>query len=189
MKQLRLPIFTSKIKYYNLRIVPPEPVFNDVVELKEQFESLFGKQPLSKSKPHITIASFRMNSKHQEFLINVLNQLSQREVFRLQVDGFSIFEGSRTLYMNVSRSKAIETIHDQVKSIFVNHIRGKVKQFIVSDNPHITLSKTASKKMLYESLKHFQQEGYSKQMEISHLTLVSRTKYRTWDWGHEIGLS
>ncbi len=188
MKQLRLPIFTSKIKVYNLRIVPPEPAFNEVEELKKQFESLYGKQPLSKSKPHITIASFKMNSKHQDFLIHALEQLSKHGIFTLHIHGFDVFEGSRTLYLNVSKSKSIEIIHDDVKNIFANHLRGKVKQFIVSDNPHITLSKTASKKMLYESLQHFQQKGYSKAIEISHLTLVSRTKYRTWDWGHEIKL-
>ncbi len=188
MKQLRLPIFTSKIKYYNLRIVPPEPVFNEIVELKKQFESFFGKQPLSRSKPHITLASFKMNSKHQEFLINVLDELSQHGKFTLNINGFETFEGSRTLYMKVSKSEAMENIHDQIKNIFVNHLRGKVRQFSSSDSPHITISKTASKKMLYESLQHFLKEGYFKQIGITHLTLVSRTKYRTWDWGHEIKL-
>ena len=189
MKQLRLPIFTSKIKFYNLGIVPPEPIFNEVIELKKQFESLYGKQPLSKSKPHITIASFKMNSKHQDFLIHVLDQLSKHGSFTLHMDGFGVFEGSRTLYMKVSKSNAIETIHEDVKDIFAKHLKGKSKLFSVSDNPHVTLSKTTGKKMLYESLQHFQQEGYSKKIEITHLTLVSRSKYRTWDWGHEIRLS
>ena len=189
MRQLRLPIFTSKIKYYNLRIVPPEPVFTEVVEFKKQFESLYGKQPLSKSKPHITIASFKMNSRHQDFLVDVLDRLSKYTMFMLDIHGFGVFENSGTLYLKVSTSDAIQAIHKEVKSLCGEHLDGKLKLFSISDTPHITLSKTSGKKMLYESLQHYQQEGYSRQIGIDHLTLVARPKYRTWDWEHEIGLS
>ncbi len=189
MKQLRLPIFNSKIKVYNLRVVPPEPVFDAIMELKKHFESKYGKQPLSKSKPHISIASFKMNSKYQDLLIEVLGQLSQRQPFKLNISGFGVFEGSRTLYLEVSKIDAIKSIHEEVRQLHSARLRGKLKAFTVSNDPHITISKTKGKKMLYESLQHFQKEGYSKQIEVDHLTLVSRTKYRPWDWEHNIELS
>ncbi len=189
MKQLRLPIFTSKIKYYNLRIVPPALVYDQVMELKKEFESLYGKQPLSGSKPHITLAAFKMNSKHQDLLIQGLGQLGQKEPFTLDIDQFDVFEGSRTLFLNVSKNQAIEGIHRDVQMLRDDHLKRKLKAFFISDSPHMTLSKTTGKKMLYESLQHFQKSGYSEQIEVNQLTLVSRSKYRTWDWEHHIGLS
>lgn len=188
MKQLRLPIFTSKIKYYNLRIVPPDPIFDEVTALKKQFESLYGKQPLSGSKPHIALASFKMNSKHQDLLIAVFERLSQKEAFKLNVGGFGVFEKSNTLYLKVSKSSAIGAIHREIEFLQDKHLKGKLKSFTIVGNPHMILSKTTGKTMLYDSLHQFQQDEYSKQIEIDHLTLVSRSKYKTWDWQHEIRL-
>lgn len=186
MKQLRLPIFTSKIKYYNLRIVPPELVFENVTALKKQFESTFGKQPLSRSKPHITLASFKMNSKYQDLLIQVFDQLSQRETFKLHIDGFDVFEGSKTLYLKVPKSDTLATLHGDLQFLYGKHLKGRVRSFTISENPHMTISKTKGKKMLYESLQYFQNSAYSKQINVDHLTLVSRSKYRAWEEQHKI---
>jgi 2'-5' RNA ligase len=189
MKQLRLPIFNSKIKIYNLRIIPPDQVINKVTELKKQFEFLYGKQPLSRSKPHITIATFKMNSKHQDFLIEVFNQLSQRGGFKLKIDGFDVFEGSKTLYLNICKSETLESMHADIQFLYEERLKRRLKSFYISDNPHMTISRTTGKKMLYESLQYFQKNNYSKQIEVGHLTLVSRSKYKTWDWEHHIKLS
>ncbi|RKN81180.1 2'-5' RNA ligase family protein [Ulvibacterium marinum] len=186
MKQLRLPLFTSKIKYYNLRIVPPDLVFENVTALKKQFEFTFGKQPLSRSKPHITIASFKMNSKYQDLLIQVFDQLSQRETFKLHIDGFDVFESSKTLYLKVPKKDALTTLHGDLQVLYDKHLKGRVRSFAISENPHMTISKTRGKKMLYQSLHHFQNRGYSRQIDVDHLTLVSRSKYRTWEEQHEI---
>ena len=97
MRQLRLPIFNSDIKYYNLRIVPPKDAFDRVVEFKKLFEFAYGKQPLSGSKPHITLASFKMNSKYEDSLIRFLEQRLKRERFDLTINGFDVFEKSKTL--------------------------------------------------------------------------------------------
>lgn len=190
MKQLRLPIFTSKIKIYNLRIVPLSSVFSDVVNFKRQFESEFGKQPLSRSKPHITIATFRMNSKYQELLIEVFEQLSHIKKFKMDIEGFGVFENnSNALYLNTPKTEDIECLHKEVQALLDDHLGGKLKSFTISHVPHITISKTNGKKMLYKSLAHFQKIGYSKKIEVGHLTLVSRSKYKTWDWEHLIKLS
>lgn len=189
MKQLRLPIFNSKIKIYNLRIIPPDQIINKVTELKKQFEFLYGKQPLSRSKPHITIATFKMNSKHQDFLIEVFNQLRLRGGFKLKIDGFDVFEGSKTLYLNIRKSETLEAIYRDIQFLHDEHLKRRLKSFYISDNPHMTISRTTGKKMLYESLQHFQKNDYSKQIEVGHLTLVSRSKYKTWDWEHHIKLS
>lgn len=189
MKQLRLPIFNSKIKIYNLRIIPPDQVINKVTDLKKQFELLYGKQPLSRSKPHITIATFKMNSKHQNFLIEAFDQLSQRGGFKLEIDGFDVFEGSKTLYLNICKSETLKAIHADIQFLYEERLKRRLKSFYISDNPYMTISRTTGKKMLYESLQHFQKNDYSKQIEVGHLTLVSRSKYKIWDWEHHIELS
>jgi len=189
MKQLRLPLFTSKIKIYNLRIVPTSPVFEDIENFKKQFENLFGKQPLSGSKPHITITTFRMNSKYQDDLIEAFGKLSHNKKFKLDIGSFSVVENSNTLYLKVHRMQDIELIQRNVQNLHDNNFKGKLESFFISDNPYITVSKATGKKMLYESLAYFQKTAYSKEIQVGHLTLVSRSKYKTWDWEYQIKLS
>lgn len=189
MKQLRLPIFNSNIKYYNLRIVPPEDTFNRVIEFKKLFEFAYGKQPLSGSKPHITLASFKMNSKHQDVLIQILGRLSQRNRFNLTINGFDAFETSKTLYLNVAESKAIKDLHEDIRSLHSNGLKRRLRSFMISETPHITIAKANGKRMLNDSLHYFRENQYYDQIEIDHLTLVSRLKYRSWDWEHRIPLS
>jgi len=190
MKQLRLPIFTSKIKIYHLRIVPPEPVFDEIVHLKNQFETAFGKQLLSKSKPHITIATFKMNSKYQDTLITAFDQLSRFENFNLTIDGFDVFDkNSNTLYLKITKTKSIEPIHKAVKILCSDNLGSRLKSLTIHKVPHITISKTKGSTTLYKSLAHFQKIGYFKQIVVDHFTLVSRFKHKTWDWAHQIKLS
>ncbi|MEM1257493.1 MAG: 2'-5' RNA ligase family protein [Bacteroidota bacterium] len=189
MKQLRLPIFNSNIKYYNLRIVPPEEVFSRIIEFKKLFEFAYGKQPLSGSKPHISLASFKMNSKHQEVLIQILEQLSERNRFDLTINGFDAFETSKTLCLNVTKNGAIRDLHQDLRSLYNTGFKKRLKSFIISETPHITIAKVNGRRMLKDSLRYFQENQYHNQIEIDHLTLVSRLKYRTWDWEHQIPLS
>ncbi|MEO0571929.1 MAG: 2'-5' RNA ligase family protein [Bacteroidota bacterium] len=189
MKQLRLPIFNSNIKYYNLRIVPPEDAFDRIIEFKKLFEFAYGKQPLSGSKPHITLASFKMNSKHQDVLIQILERLSQRDRFDLNINGFDVFETSKTLYLNVTKTGAIKELHDEIQRLYNNGFKKRLKSFLISETPHITIAKANGRRMLHDSLRYFQENQYHNQIEIDHLTLVSRLKYRTWDWEHQIPLS
>ncbi|MGI9552451.1 MAG: 2'-5' RNA ligase family protein [Aurantibacter sp.] len=180
----------SEIKIYNLRIVPPNPVFNEVVHFKRQFINTFGKQPLAKSKPHITLAVFEMDIQYQDILIKVFDQLSCIEKFKLDIQGFDIFENNaNVLLLKVPKTDEIEYIHRQVKILMRRDFHRSQKSFEISNTPHMTISKTDGKKMLYESLAFFQKIGYSKEIAINHLTLVSRLKGKTWDWEHHIELA
>ena len=87
------------IKIYNLRIVPPDPVYNEVTHFKKQFIATFGKQPLSNSKPHITLAVFKMDSQYQDILIKIFNQLSTQNKFKLIIQGFEIFENNANVLL------------------------------------------------------------------------------------------
>lgn len=51
-------------KIYNLRIVPPQPIYDEVLNFKKKFIEKFGEHPLSKSKPHITLAYFYMDTQY-----------------------------------------------------------------------------------------------------------------------------
>jgi len=179
----------SEIKIYNLRIVPQNPVFEDVIKFKEQFINVFGKQKLSRSKPHITLAAFQMDSQYQDILIKTFSPLSSIEKFALDIQGFGIFKNnSNTLHLRVPKTKEIEQIHTQLKIIWIRALHRKQSTLKKCNTPHITISKTDGKKMLYESLAFFQEIDYYRRIEVNHLTLVSRSLRKTWGWESHIKL-
>jgi len=180
----------SEIKIYNLRIVPPNPIFNEVVEFKKQFITIFGKHPLSTSKPHITIAEFKMDIQYQEILLTAFRHLSNIEKFELDINGFGVFENnSHVLHLKVSKTEGIEEIYKQLKILWIRELHRKLTSLKNSNTPHITISKTDGKPMLSKSFEFFHKTDYKKSFEVFRLTLVSRYENRTWDWEHHIELS
>ncbi|MEN3324059.1 2'-5' RNA ligase family protein [Mariniflexile soesokkakense] len=180
----------SEIKIYNLRIVPPNPLYTEVNNFKSIFIDTFGKQPLSKSKPHITLAVFEMDVHYQEFLIKAFNQLSSIKQFKLNIQEFDIFDTSNVLVLKVPSTETIEYLQTQIKILWIRELHRKHSSLIIPTTPYITISKTNSKKMLYDSLDFFRRIDIpNKQIDVNHLVLVSRHKGRTWDWKHDIKLS
>lgn len=101
----------KETKIYNLRIVPPEPMFQEIVQIKRQFEVAFGRQPLSRSKPHITLAEFEMYPQDEEILLKYFAQLSEFKKFQLDIQGFDIFKNANTLYIKVLNAEEIKNPH------------------------------------------------------------------------------
>lgn len=180
----------SEIKIYNLRIVPPSPIYEEILEFKKQFVTVFGKQPLANSKPHITIAEFKMDIQYQEILLKAFNQLSDIEKFELDINGFGMFENhSHVLLLKISKTEKIEEIHKQLKILWIRELHRKLATLRISNTPHITISKTDDIEMLHQTFEFFNKINYTKTFEVQQLTLVSRYEGKTWDWKHRIGLS
>ncbi len=179
------------IKIYNLRIVPTKPVFDEVVNFKKLLVETFGRQPLSKSKPHITLAEFEMDSEYQDILVKVFNQLSSIKKFQLNIYGFDIFENNaNVLFLKIPMTEDIKLIHKNIKILWIRDLHRKESTITIPSVPHMTIAKTNDKKALYESFTFFQKMNYpNKQIEINQLILVSRHQGKTWDWEHEINLS
>ncbi|WP_031429031.1 2'-5' RNA ligase family protein [Flavimarina sp. Hel_I_48] len=177
----------AEIRIYNLRIVPTEPVFTEIVAFKKQFETVFGRQILSRSKPHCTIAAFKMDMEYEKFLLNALHQLSDTKCFPLKINDFGIFENtSKTLILNIQRSQEMEHLRQILKIVWIRELHRKLSSINISTTAHITISKTTGTKMLQESLAYFQQKKYIKTFEVTHLTLVSRRANKTWDSNYNI---
>ncbi|MFP2994756.1 2'-5' RNA ligase family protein [Spongiivirga sp. MCCC 1A20706] len=178
----------DEIKIYNLRIVPDEPVFSEIEGFKRKFENNFGKQPLSRSKPHITLAQFLMDKSYENELIQILNQLSSFPQCMIEIVGFKTFETSKTLYLDVVKSEELAALHKQLQIIFMRDLHRR-KHFRITNKPHITISKTLNKEMLYDCKSHYDRLTYKRQFVVKEISLVSRFQHKTWNIIHKIPLT
>ena len=177
------------VKIYNLRIVPHDLIFEEIDQFKRKFETSFGKQPLVRSKPHITLAAFEMDTQQENIMIRTFNQLSSIEKFRLEIQGFDIFENNaNVLLLKVATNKEVKHIHTLIKILWIRDFHRKLTSIKIPATPHITISKTSGTKMLHDSLSYFSNIEYIRQLEVNKLTLVSRSQHETWDWEYHIPL-
>lgn len=178
------------IREYHLRIVPPEPIYSDIVNFKSQFIDTFGKLKYSKSKPHITLALFRMDMEYQDIIVKNFNQLSSIKKFQLEINGFNIFDiRAHVLFLDIPISNSIKNVQTNIKMIWERDLHGKSSKLNSSKLPHMTISTTKDKETLYASFDLFKKKGYHKSFEVDHIVLTSRLLCKTWDWEQLIPLS
>ncbi|WP_053992844.1 2'-5' RNA ligase family protein [Mangrovimonas sp. TPBH4] len=179
----------SEIKIYNLRIVPPSPIYEEVAAFKTQFIEVFGPLQYSKSKPHITLVQFKMIVENEPFLIKSFASLSKAKKFKMSIEGFDMFEkGSNVLLLKVRPSKEFDHLLEQLKLLWQRDFHRELRSLIVSSTPHITISKTRDSATLHKSFELFKDVVYVKEFEVNELTLLSRLEHNTWDWEHRIVL-
>ncbi|MBJ6369250.1 2'-5' RNA ligase family protein [Snuella sedimenti] len=188
--QARQDIFMlTRPKIYNLRIVPPEPVYTDVTDFKKVFIEHYGKQPLSASKPHITLAVFQMLPYCQDTLVKTFDSLSEVPEFRLEVKSFGVFDGSaKVLLLKIPMSETMGQLHMQIRILWERDLHRKKNTLIVPSIPHMTISKVKDAAILYKALERFQNTPYYASFLVDHLVLTARPPSKTWDWSHKISL-
>lgn len=180
----------AEIRIYNLRIVPPTPVYERVVAFKKQFIDAFGPLQYSKSKPHVTLVQFEMDVDYEPLLIKYFSALSDMETFKMTIEGVAAFEkGSKVLLLKMSPSKNFEQLLAQIKVIWRRDLHRGLTALKVSNTPHITISKTKDVTTLHKSLELFKDIAYFKEFEVNELVLLSRPHGKTWDWECHIPLS
>lgn len=194
MDPLQTQLFTNqdideKVLIYNIRIVPPEPVYSQVLNFKKEFIDNYGEQLLSKSLPHITLGKFVMSASFQNLLVEHFESLGEIEKFSLKANGFGVFESSGTLILQINPSKELETLLKTIGDLKRALLYHKAKNFGLIYTPHLTIASFLDQKILNSSLSHFKNIAYSKQpFEVDHVIITSRENGKTWDWEHRINL-
>ena len=180
----------EKVLIYNIRIVPPKPLFDQVISIKEEFVEHFGEHLLSNSDPFITVAKFKMSALHHNYLMDTFkNHLSELSPFHLMADGIGKFENGSTLCVNIRESKKFEALLKQIGGLKRALLFHKAKNFSLNHRPIIPISSFLDKNLLDSSFNHFKNKiVFQTIFEVDHLLITSRENGKTWDWEHRIDL-
>lgn len=194
MDPLQTQLFNTQdsdgIRSYNIRLIPPEPLFSQVTNFKKEFIDSYGEQLLTKSKPHITLAKFVMSTSFQKLLVEYFKSLGQTKKFVLKLRGFDTVESSGTLLLQINPSEELGTLLRTIGNLKRTMLHHKVKNFGLSYTPHLTIASMLDPVTLQASLNHFKNIAYPQQpFEVDHLIITSRKHGKTWDWEHRIDFS
>ncbi|MCI5058513.1 MAG: 2'-5' RNA ligase family protein [Flavobacteriales bacterium] len=162
------------IKEYSLIIDPPLQVKKEVKSFKGFWSRDLGRSKYVKSIPHITIASFGLNSNQENVLCDRLKIVCQHIIWpKLVSTGIDVFNApdSKVISVNFIRSKPlIEFKRSILKAIKSSRPLEGVK----SANPHMTIWDCETESSILKSWVLFSDIDYKSEFQTTRLILRKR---------------
>lgn len=149
---------------YFVAIVPPEPLFSTVQEMKQTACDRFNSCAALNSPPHITLhMPFRWKRKKESTLHQFFDDFKPEvEPFRIQVDGIDHF-GNRVIFLSIADNIILRQFQGRLATTMKRHLNlFNVNYKDQPFHPHITLAFRDLKKQYFdEAINHYRSLDYS----------------------------
>lgn len=173
----------EKPKQYFLAIVPPSPVYEEALELKNYFKSNYNSKASLNSPPHITLhMPFRWKEEKEDELINSLrNFQSGVTPFNLVLENFNSFP-PRVIFIDVQRNESLISLQKSLlrfckKELNLFNADYKDQPF----HPHLTLAFRDLKKSAYfDAWNEFSSKSFNAEFVVDKFTLLKHTG-KVWE--------
>ncbi len=151
------------LKRYFIAIIPPEPLFSRVEDLKKEMMEKYHTRAALRSPAHITLhMPFLWSETKEKRLMNILVQTTKYQPFPIQINGFGAFP-PRTLYVRPEENPSL----NQFYTLITRQTREKLNLFHAEHkngfHPHMTIAFRDLKKpeffLAWEELKNKAFEG------------------------------
>ncbi len=148
---------------YFIAVVPPEPIFGEVVELKKYFEAHHRSKAALRSPPHITLhMPFKWPLKKEKKLLSAIQSTEfSVQPFPVALDGFDSFP-PRVIFVNVAKSEPLSLLQKAVKAVLkrsLNIFNADYKDRPY--HPHMTVAfRDLRKSEFHKAWPEFENKGY-----------------------------
>ena len=109
---------------YFIALVPEEPLYSTVMELKEYFKEHYQSRKALNSPPHVTLQMpFKRRPDREDRVDEMLQRVADTcEEFQLRLNGFGFFE-PRVVYIDLEESKPLISLHKEVGKAVREHLK------------------------------------------------------------------
>ncbi len=168
----------EKSQLYFIAFIPPAPVFDDALKLKQYFKETYGSKAALNSPPHITLhMPFRWRVDKESELIDKLQQFIKRhDPLKICLDNFSSFP-PRVIFLNVVTSEPLVTFQKELhrfckKQLNIFNANYKEDPY----HPHLTLAFRDLKKSNYAAAwQEFAKKEYKAEFVADKVALLKHT--------------
>jgi 2'-5' RNA ligase len=165
----------DKSQLYFIAFIPPAPVFEDALKLKQYFQETHNSKAALNSPPHITLhMPFRWRSDKEPQLITKLNDFIKRnDPIKICIDNFSSFP-PRVIFLNVVTSEPLVNFQKALqrfckKELNLFNANYKEDPF----HPHVTLAFRDLKKSAYRTAwQEFEKKEYQAEFIADKVALL-----------------
>jgi 2'-5' RNA ligase len=185
-----LGALSKKPKQYFLAIIPPSPVFEEALELKNYFKERYNSKASLNSPPHITLhMPFRWKEEKENELIETLNAFaSGLRPFDLQLLNFNSFP-PRVIFIDVVANEQLVSLQKKLlrfckKELNLFNADYKDQPF----HPHLTLAfRDLKKSMFADAWGEFSAKPFSASFQVDKFNLLKHNG-KVWQPYSEINL-
>lgn len=168
---------------YFIGIVPPSPVFEEALAMKEFFKQQYGSKAALNSPPHITLhMPFFWKEEKEEMLAEKLRAFSKKyDPLKICMDNFSSFP-PRVIFMNVAESDILSALQKDLHRFFkreLNIFNANYRE--LPFHPHLTLAFRDLKKPQYhQAWEEFSKKEYKAEFVADKIVLLKHNG-KSWD--------
>src|SRR5688572_12169373 len=114
-----MPIKFEKRKQYFIALIPPSPVYEEALALKEYVKEKYNSKAALNSPPHITLhMPFLWNEEKEKKLLTKLQEFARQcDPIKVCLDNFSSFP-PRVIFINVAESDALNELQGRLHRFF-----------------------------------------------------------------------
>ena len=142
----------EKLKQYFIALIPPPPVSDDALRLKNYFRDQYNSKASLNSPPHITLhMPFKWKEEKECELIDAFGKFSLgRPSFKIELHNFSAF-APRVIFIDVVSNDALSLLNKELhrfckRELNLFNASYKDQPF----HPHLTLAFRDLKKPMFE---------------------------------------
>ena len=181
----------AELSRYFLALIPPEPIYREVMDLKAYFRDQYNCKAPLRSPAHITLhMPFLINEKKEIDLAQKLDEFgSAQQGFNLELEGFGAF-APRVIYVAVAENPQLRILQralaDYMRRAFhIFDANYKDRGF----QPHMTIAFRDLKKALFpQAWAEFQDRPYQASFGVDSCWLLKHDG-KQWQRLHEFFLA
>lgn len=168
---------------YFIALVPNEPIYSEIWQLKTEIKDRFDSKAALRSPPHITLhMPFQWKEEKEEVLINSLNNLARNQSsFNISLDNFGAFP-PRVIFIDVIENDPLSKLHLDIQKLARSdwHIYPKTTNSRPF-RPHMTIAfRDLKKSKFFDAWKEFEHRTYQTEFTASNVCLLKHNG-RSWD--------
>jgi 2'-5' RNA ligase len=148
---------------YFIALIPPNPLKDQIQEVKLEVKAKFNSSHSLNAPPHITLLSpFRLEGEDTNQLNSLLEVFAQEfEPFEVRLHNFSTFP-PRVVFIDVEQSPGLIEVQENLEELARSH--SDLFNYNYAErpyHPHVTLAfKDLTKSNFYKAWKEFQERSF-----------------------------
>lgn len=169
-------------KKYFVAIIPPEPFYSEIHQIKTLLKIEHHTSGALKSPPHMTLhMPFEWHENKEHRLIEKLSEFKFNKSIKIRFNNFSVFE-PRVLFIDVSKEQDLL----EFQSSIVFHIKSNLHLYNqVNDvrgfHPHLTVAfRDLKKTEFYAAWDKFKTRTFQGEFECQSFVLLKQNEDKIW---------
>ena len=174
---------------YFIALIPPSPIFEEALSLKEYLHDQYGCKAALNSPPHITLhMPFQWKEKKEGKLTEALEKFSiGKRTFQVSFRDFSCF-APKVIYIDVKPCELLDTLQHDLHRFCKTKLNLFNAQYRdLPFHPHVTLAfRDLKKDMFLRAWEEFQSKKFAGDFSVDKITLLKHDG-KKWQRFREFG--